>query len=193
MQKIRGFPECYKAVCGLVLVSEIEWDQGRSSSDGQGRGICCESQSCCGTAPYDTQIWANSNHYPAFYFRAVHLCASHELGCTTKFAPIELTNIFNSGGTIQELEYSENEAKTKVKGVGIFLAYSTESPKKSHLNGVEVAFEWSRNDSLWMFLGLKVLVVFLKWFFIFRIDDIIVLWLPRSKAFVNKMAYEEYE
>jgi len=49
--------------------------------------------------------------------------------------------MFNSGGTIQDLEYDESGAKIKVKGGGNFLAYSSESPKKFQLNGSEAAFE----------------------------------------------------
>lgn len=70
-----------------------------------------------------------------------------QLGSTTKFAPIGLTDMFNSGGTLLELEYKdENRVEIKVKGGGSFLAYSNESPKKCCLNGGEVGFEWLPED-----------------------------------------------
>lgn len=65
-----------------------------------------------------------------------------------KFAPIGLTNMFNSGGTIQELEYVEKDVKVKVKGGGRFLAYSSESPKKFQLNGSDAAFQWLPDGKL---------------------------------------------
>lgn len=69
-----------------------------------------------------------------------------KLSNAIKFAPIGLTNMFNSGGTIQDLKYnsskSEISAKIKVKGAGNFLAYSNKFPKECRLNGAEVAFMW---------------------------------------------------
>ncbi|KAJ6390365.1 hypothetical protein OIU77_024556 [Salix suchowensis] len=75
-----------------------------------------------------------------------------KLGTSIDFAPVGLTDMFNSGGTIQELEYFDSEAETRVKievkGGGNFLSYSTASPKKGFLNGAEVAFEWLDNGRL---------------------------------------------
>ncbi|RHN42728.1 Stachyose synthase [Medicago truncatula] len=71
-----------------------------------------------------------------------------KLGGNIKFAPIGLTNMFNSGGTVLDLEYAESGAKIQVKGGGNFLAYSSESPKKFQLNGSEVAFEWLGDGKL---------------------------------------------
>ncbi|KAJ6338614.1 hypothetical protein OIU76_008142 [Salix suchowensis] len=75
-----------------------------------------------------------------------------KLGTSIDFAPVGLTDMFNSGGTIQELEYFDSEAETRVKievkGGGNFLSYSTASPKKGFLNGTEVAFEWLDNGRL---------------------------------------------
>ncbi|KAJ6710617.1 hypothetical protein OIU74_011479 [Salix koriyanagi] len=76
-----------------------------------------------------------------------------KLGTSIDFAPVGLTDMFNSGGTIQELEYFDSElaetrVKIEVKGGGNFLSYSTASPKKGFLNGAEVAFEWLDNGRL---------------------------------------------
>ena len=71
-----------------------------------------------------------------------------KLGQDAKFAPIGLTNLFNSGGTIQGLVYDESLAKIEVKGEGLFLAYSSIAPKKSYVNGAEVVFKWSGDAKL---------------------------------------------
>jgi stachyose synthetase len=60
--------------------------------------------------------------------------------------------MFNSGGTLQELECKssavESSVTIKVKGGGKLLAYSSESPRKCCLNGAEVAFEWTADGKL---------------------------------------------
>ena len=71
-----------------------------------------------------------------------------KLDSNLKFAPIGLTNMFNSSGTIQHLKYNENGAELKVKGGGNFLAYSSRSPKKCISNGMEVEFEWDSKGKL---------------------------------------------
>ncbi|KAL6010180.1 hypothetical protein ACLOJK_000611 [Asimina triloba] len=68
----------------------------------------------------------------------------HELGQyafasrACSFAPPGLTNTFNCGGTIQEVEYGDG-----MKGLGgRFLCYSSVPPKRSRWNGAAVVFEW---------------------------------------------------
>ena len=39
-----------------------------------------------------------------WHIRALLLCIVEKLGGIMKFAPIRLTNMFNSGGTIQEMD-----------------------------------------------------------------------------------------
>ncbi|KAK2968329.1 hypothetical protein RJ640_021718, partial [Escallonia rubra] len=60
--------------------------------------------------------------------------------------------MFNSGGTIQSLEYNEtgvqNAVHVEVKGGGIFLAFSNVKPEKCFLNGDGVGFEWSGDGKL---------------------------------------------
>ncbi|KAL2510471.1 putative galactinol--sucrose galactosyltransferase 4 [Abeliophyllum distichum] len=75
-----------------------------------------------------------------------------KLGRALKFAPIGLTNMFNSGGTIQGLVYNKTSVEIEVKGGGNFLAYSSMSPKKCFLNGAEVGFNWSENYKLGLYL-----------------------------------------
>ena len=71
-----------------------------------------------------------------------------KLSSNIKFAPIGLTNMFNSSGTIQHLKYNEKGVELKVKGVGNFLAYSSGSPKKCLSNGMDVKFEWNSDGKL---------------------------------------------
>ncbi|KAL5987642.1 hypothetical protein ACLOJK_035392 [Asimina triloba] len=61
-----------------------------------------------------------------------------EMGSAEDFAPTGLTNTFNCGGTIQEVEYGDG---MKMKG-GRFLCYSSVPPKRSRWNGAAVVFEW---------------------------------------------------
>lgn len=75
-----------------------------------------------------------------------------QLSPIAKFAPIGLTNMFNSGGAIQGLQHEGDDAncasaKVEVKGGGNFLVYTSVLPRKCYLNGAEVEFEWSSQDS----------------------------------------------
>ncbi|KAL6982342.1 galactinol--raffinose galactosyltransferase [Sarracenia purpurea var. burkii] len=57
-----------------------------------------------------------------------------------KFAPIGLENMFNSWGTIQFLDYGCS-VMIKVKGVEMFLAYSSNRPKEVFLNHEKMEFD----------------------------------------------------
>ncbi|KAI4301527.1 hypothetical protein L6164_034796 [Bauhinia variegata] len=141
--KIRGFPECYKTISGSVHVSDIEWDQKVEAAQ-MGKAeeyvvYLCQAEELHFMPPKSLPfpITIDPSSFELYSFVPVT-----KLFDTIKFAPIGLTNMFNCGGTIQELEYIDVGAKLKVKGGGIFLAYSNESPKKCELNGAEVAFQW---------------------------------------------------
>lgn len=149
MQKFRGFPECYKPIPGTVHVTEVEWDQKEETSHlgkaeeyvvylNQAEELCLMTLK---SEPIQFTIQPSTFELYSFV-PVTKLCGS------IKFAPIGLTNMFNSGGTVIDLEYVENGAKIKVKGGGIFLAYSSESPKKFQLNGSEVDFEWLGDGKL---------------------------------------------
>lgn len=152
MQKIRGFPECYKRVSGTVHVTEVEWDQKKEASHmGKAEEYVVylnQAEELCLMTPKSEpiQFTIQPSTFELYSFVPVT-----KLG-GIKFAPIGLTNMFNSGGTILELEHVESGAevgaKLKVKGGGNFLAYSSESPKKFQLNGSEVAFEWKPDGKL---------------------------------------------
>ncbi|KAB2618501.1 stachyose synthase-like [Pyrus ussuriensis x Pyrus communis] len=151
-QRIKGFPDCYKPILCSVHVSDIEWDQnlelahmGKAeeyivhlNQDDELRVLTPKSAAI--------QITIQPSSFEIFTIVPVQT-----LSPGNKFAPVGLTNMFNSGGSIQELEYTiegEVSAKVKVKGGGSFLAYASGCPKKCCLNGGEVAFEWSDKGKL---------------------------------------------
>ncbi|KAK7284565.1 hypothetical protein RJT34_19312 [Clitoria ternatea] len=153
VHKFRGFPECYKPIAGTVHVTEVEWDQKKEAAK-MGKA---EEYIVYLNQAKELRLMTPKNDPIQFTiqpstFELYSFVPVTVLGGSVKFAPIGLTNMFNSGGTIQELEYVENAdevgAKVKVKGGGSFLAYSSEPPKKLLLNGSDVDFEWLPDGEL---------------------------------------------
>lgn len=148
-RRIRGFKHCYKTVEGSVHVKDVEWDQ---KSEAIGMGIAEEyavylhqADSLRLMTPKSDPIRVILNSLTFELFSLVPIKKMGRKG--VRFAPIGLTNMLNSGGTIQGLEYEGFDAKMKVKGGGSFLAYSDHSPKKCIVNGQEVGFEWVDEQS----------------------------------------------
>ncbi|KAK6937255.1 Glycosyl hydrolases 36 [Dillenia turbinata] len=152
-QRIRGHSQCYKPMNGSVHVSDIEWDQ-KTEAVKMGEALefavyldQAEELLIATRNSKPIEITIQSSSFEIFSFVPIT-----KLGQNTKFAPIGQTNMFNSGGTIQELEYvdfgAQTCAKIMVKGGGNFLAYSSESPKKCQINGVQVSFGWSADGKL---------------------------------------------
>ncbi|VVA21168.1 PREDICTED: galactinol--sucrose [Prunus dulcis] len=152
-QRIKGYSDCYKPISCSLHVSELEWDQKIEAAN-----LCkaeeyvvylnqAEELRLVTPKSDAIQITIQPSTFELFSFVPIK-----KIGSSIKFAPIGLTNMLNSGGTVQELEYKttavEFSAQMKVKGGGNFLAYSSESPKKCCLNGTEVAFEWSTDGKL---------------------------------------------
>ncbi|KAF2309704.1 hypothetical protein GH714_004679 [Hevea brasiliensis] len=146
-RRIKGHSECYKPISGSIHVTDIEWDQKTEAAQ-MGKAeeyIVYLNQAddlILKTPKSDAiEVTIQPSSFELFSFVPIR-----KLGADTKFAPIGLTNMFNSGGTIQEFGYimsaAEISVKVKVKGGGNFLAYSNVSPKKCFLNDAEVAFEW---------------------------------------------------
>ncbi|MBA0866988.1 hypothetical protein Goshw_026254 [Gossypium schwendimanii] len=81
------------------------------------------------------------------------------LSSGSKFAPIGLTKMFNSGGAIKGLKYeTENPVATvimKVRGCGPFGAYSSTKPQRITVDSEEVEFEYEGESGLVTF-ALKV-------------------------------------
>jgi len=128
-QRIKGYSECYKPMSGSVHVSDIEWNQKTEAAQmGEAEEYVVYFNE---SDPIQITIQPSS-------FELVSFVPVAKLGpAAVKFAPIGLTNMFNSGGTIQELEYIESgvaeksSVEIKVKGGGNFLAYSSGSPRNA--------------------------------------------------------------
>ncbi|XP_070053656.1 stachyose synthase-like [Nicotiana tomentosiformis] len=139
---------------GSVHVNDIEWDQLKEASQmGEAEEYAVylnQTEKLFLTKPTSDTIPMTIK--PSF-FEIFSFVPIKQLSPIAKFAPIGLTNMFNSGGAIQGLQYSkfagdgENaSAKAEVKGGGNFLAYSNVLPIKCYLNGAEIEFEWSSED-----------------------------------------------
>lgn len=147
-RRFKGYSECYKPMSASVHVNDIEWDQNEEAIQmGEADEFAIylnQAEKLFFATPKANAIKINikPSSFEIFSFVPVK---KFGVQCT-KFAPIGLTNMFNSGGTIKELEYNEdiggeNRVNIIVKGGGNFLAYSSASPKKCYLNGCEVGFK----------------------------------------------------
>ncbi|KAK6120143.1 hypothetical protein DH2020_046049 [Rehmannia glutinosa] len=152
-QRFKGYPKCYKPLSCSIHVSDIEWDQKNEAKimgEAEEYVVYLSEAEKLFTASRGSDpilITVEPSTFEIFSFVPIK-----KLGQGVKFAPIGLTNMFNSGGTVQGLLYGESLAKIEVKGEGNFMVYSSVLPKKSYLNGAEVVFEWSENGKL----GLNV-------------------------------------
>lgn len=152
-KRIKGYSQCYKPMSGSVHVTDIEWNQKKEATEmGNAEEYAVylnQAEELLSVTPKSDAIrmTIQPSSFEIFSFVPIK-----KFSPDMKFAPIGLTNMFNSGGTLQEVEYGENEdkisVKIKVKGTGKFLAYSSEGPKKSSLNGVEVGFKWNADGKL---------------------------------------------
>lgn len=152
-QRIRGHSECYKPICSTVHVTDIEWDQKPEAAlMGESEEYLVylnQAENFLLVTPKSDpiEVTIQPSTFELFSFVPVKKFSS-----TIKFAPVGLTNMFNSGGTIQELKCvgsgSESCVEIQVKGGGNFLAYSSVPPKKCHLNGADVDFEWLGDGKL---------------------------------------------
>lgn len=150
-QRIKGYSQCYKPMSGIVHVTDIEWEQKKEASEmGNAEEYAVylnQAEELLLVTPKSDSIHMTiqPSSFEIFSFVPIK-----KFGADKKFAPIGLINMFNSGGTLQEVEYGDIEdeirVKIKVKGAGKFLAYSSGRPKKSSLDGVEVGFEWCSAD-----------------------------------------------
>ncbi|MBA0873461.1 hypothetical protein Goshw_002517 [Gossypium schwendimanii] len=74
-------------------------------------------------------------------------------GC--KFAPIGLIKMFNSGGAIKDFRYHHANIDMKIRGCGVFGAYSSTRPKRITVEMEEVSFEYEDASGL-VTLSLRV-------------------------------------
>ncbi|GAB4849822.1 flavodoxin-like fold protein [Ancistrocladus abbreviatus] len=75
-----------------------------------------------------------------------------ELSNGACFAPVGLVTMFNSGGAITELKYESNSksetVNLKVRGSGLFGAYSSVHPKRIVVDAEEMEFEYCKVSGL---------------------------------------------
>ncbi|XP_022953244.1 stachyose synthase-like [Cucurbita moschata] len=148
-KRIKGHPECYKPISTTVHVNDVEWDQKPETAP-MGNSVeyivyLNQAEEILHTTPKSKplELTLQPSTFELFNFTPIK-----KLDSNIKFAPIGLTNMFNSSGTIQHLKYNKNGVELKVKGGGNFLAYSSGSPKKCISNGMEVEFEWDSKGKL---------------------------------------------
>ncbi|ERN03133.1 stachyose synthase [Amborella trichopoda] len=156
-QRIKGYSQCYKPMSSSVCVQDIEWDQKEELSEmGESEEFIVylnQAEKFVILNSKTEQIKATIQPSTFEIFTFVPL---KTLKSSLKFAPIGLTNMFNSGGTIGELCYGDDaRVEIKVKGGGKFLAYSSEKPKVCILNGRGLGFEWSGDGKLTIDLEWK--------------------------------------
>lgn len=74
------------------------------------------------------------------------------------FAPIGLVNMFNSGGAIKQVNYESEKTGTvdlRVRGCGLFGAYSSVRPKRLVIDDKDEEFEYEANSGF-ITLNLRV-------------------------------------
>lgn len=151
-RRIKGHPECYKAVSGSVHVMEVEWDQNDEAAR---MGGAEEYAVCMSRAERLLLTTRESDPIPVTLdpssFEIFSFVPVVNLG-PVKFAPIGVADMLNSGGTVQEVGWEDCTSgirvSVRIKGRGRFLAYSSGSPRSCRLNGEEVGFEWSVDGTL---------------------------------------------
>lgn len=151
-RRIKGHPECYKAVSGSVHVTEVEWDQNDEAAR---MGGAEEYAVCMSRAERLLLTTRESDPIPVTLdpssFEIFSFVPVVNLG-PVKFAPIGVADMLNSGGTVQEVGWEDCTSgirvSVRIKGRGRFLAYSSGSPRSCRLNGEEVGFEWSVDGTL---------------------------------------------
>ncbi|KAK1583461.1 hypothetical protein Q3G72_024017 [Acer saccharum] len=93
-------------------------------------------------------ITLKSREYEVFTVVPVKEFSNNE----AKLAPIGLIKMFNSGGANKELRYDEAEgtatADMKVRGCGLFGAYSSACPKRIQVDSEEVQFGYNEESGL---------------------------------------------
>lgn len=81
-----------------------------------------------------------------------------EMSNKITFAPIGLIKMFNSGGAIKEVKYEvEKPGKVdmKVRGCGMFGAYSSVRPKRIQVDAKDMEFEY-KEESGFVTFALQV-------------------------------------
>ena len=105
-QRIKGYSQFYQPISGTVRINDIEWDQMKEASEmGQAEEYAVylnQAEKLLLVTPESDEIYITIQPSSFEIFSFVPIM---KIGMNMKFAPIGLTNMFNSGGTIQGLEY----------------------------------------------------------------------------------------
>lgn len=148
--RIRGYSECYKPVSGSVHVTDIEWDQTPGSVPmGLAKEYAvymnrAERLFLTGVDSDPIRITVEPSSFEIFTFVPVTAVGPG----STKFAPIGLTNMFNGGGAIRDVEQGGFTVRVRVMGGGELLVYSSGPPRGCSVNGAEEMFGWSSDGKL---------------------------------------------
>lgn len=151
---MKGYPHCYKPMAAAVNVTDVEWAQKKKECGGMGEAdeyavYLHQAKELLLMTPSSDAIHLGlqPSSFELFSFVPTRM-----IGGDCKFAAIGLVNMFNSVGTLLEVEAGEGEGgiavRMKVKGGGELMAYSDRKPERSYVNGVEVGFEWGEDGKL---------------------------------------------
>ncbi|XP_018676391.2 stachyose synthase [Musa acuminata AAA Group] len=152
-KRVKGYPHCYKPMAGAVHVTDVEWAQ-KKECGGMGEAdeyavYLHQAKELLLMTPSSDAIHFGLQPSSLELFNFV---PARMIGGDCKFAAIGLVNMFNSVGTLLEVEAGEGEGgiavRMKVKGGGELMAYSDRKPERSYVNGVEVGFEWGEDGKL---------------------------------------------
>lgn len=141
--RFKGYKECYKTVSGTVHVSDVEWDQNPEAAGSAGHYLVYKKQSeeilFMNSKSDPIEITLEPSSFDLFSFVPVT-----ELGSSgVRFAPLGLINMFNSVGTVEDMEVSgDNSIRVDLKGEGIFMAYSSSAPDMCCVEDKEAEFKW---------------------------------------------------
>ncbi|KAL8166609.1 hypothetical protein V2J09_008108 [Rumex salicifolius] len=153
-RRIKGYKQCYKPMEATIHVNDIEWDQNLEAPEmGSAEEYAvylteAGSLFVMGMESDPFKIVVDPSTYELFMFVPIK-----KLNGGASFAPIGVTNMLNSGGSVQHLDYINggSSVEMKIKGEGCFLAYSSKSPYKCMVDGQEVDFEWFVDECKLMF------------------------------------------
>ncbi|XP_020101334.1 stachyose synthase-like [Ananas comosus] len=148
-RRIRGYSHCYKPVDGRVHPTDVEWGQKKETAAlGRAQKYALYLHQA------NRLVLTNISSGPIEFtlepsaFEIFTFAPIEEVGGGVEFAPIGLVNMFNSGGTLQEVVVHNEEGeegirvRVRVKGGGELLVHSSVEPKRGLVEGKEVGFEW---------------------------------------------------
>ncbi|KAJ3699742.1 hypothetical protein LUZ61_003447 [Rhynchospora tenuis] len=141
---IRSYPNCYIPVSGRIHKQDIEWDQDdqtKELSNAKAYAVYLHKSNQLLILENESLDGVHIDLKPSS-FEILTFVPLMEINKKIKFAPVGLVNMFNSGGTVVNMEIRDSGACVKVKGEGELLVFSSERPWRCMLNGIEKEFDW---------------------------------------------------